>query len=187
MTRRVRIIGIVVAPILSAFVLLLLPPAFALVLQIPAALVLQKAGLSGTVAVITSLVVDWFLLTLLAGAFYIGLISESLVSRLCVLVTLLLLVIFYVVGGRPEYGKTYTGLYEHGFERSAFYPNGQCWRPSYWVDAMPELDLPKDSSAVEVTFIGDTTSIGSHGHLGGYIRETRVIKVLAAKPAAPCR
>ena len=186
MSRRRYILVIILVAVLPLLILFLLPAPFALPMQVPAALAIHILGLTGVPAAVMSLIIDLLTLALLVAAISVGLTTKNRKAKFSLIATILLLVVLFIAIRRPEHSKTYTGLYEHGFERSIFYPDGKCWRPAYWVDAMPELDLPRNSFAVEVTFIGDTTPIGSYGHMGAYIRESRVIKVLNAKPAAPC-
>ena len=95
---------------------------------------------------------------------------------------------------RGTHNKEYDGTWEFGFERSAFYQGGGCWRTPYWLDPTSELSGPSgklealgNPSAVRIKFIGDTSWVGSYGHLGGYIREIRVVRVIDVQAAQPCR
>ena len=95
---------------------------------------------------------------------------------------------------RGTHNKEYDGTWEFGFERSAFYPGGGCWRPPYWLEPTSELSGPSgklealsNPSAVRIKFIGDTSWVGPYGHLCGYMREIRVVRVIDVQAAQPCR
>jgi hypothetical protein len=92
---------------------------------------------------------------------------------------------------RGESNQTYTGTVEWGFEVSAFHPNGNCSRPAYWFDSDTPgggeilqrwLDLGRPR-AMRVTFVGDLSSLGRWGHIGGYIRQIRAVKLIDASAA----
>lgn len=95
---------------------------------------------------------------------------------------------------RGTHNQEYDGTWEFGFEWSAFYPRGGCWRPPYWLESTSELSGPSgklealgNPSAVRIKFVGDTSWVGSYGHLGGYMREIRVVRVIDVRAARPCR
>jgi len=98
-------------------------------------------------------------------------------------------ILFFEVRGK--HGEEYDGTWERGFERSDFYYGGRCWRLPYWLTPTSELvgrvDALGNPPAVRVKFVGDTTSIGPHGHLGGYLREIRVLRTIEVKAAQTCR
>lgn len=92
---------------------------------------------------------------------------------------------------RGKHHKEYEGTWEGGIERSDFYDRGGCWHLPYWLEPTPELSsrfaalgYPR---AIKLKFVGDTTSIGSYGHLGQYLREIRVVRVIGVEAAQPCR
>lgn len=95
---------------------------------------------------------------------------------------------------RGSHTKEYDGTWEFGFERSAFYLGGACLRPPYWLEPTSELSGPSgklealgNPTAVRIKFIGDTNWVGAYGHLGGYMREIRVVRVIDVQAAQPCR
>src|SRR6267142_4822800 len=98
-------------------------------------------------------------------------------------------VLFFQVLG--VHNKEFEGTWENGFERSDFYYGGECWRLPYWLEPTPELngrfDALGNPPAVRVKFVGDTTSMGSYGHLGQYLREIRVMRIIEVETAQPCR
>ncbi len=94
---------------------------------------------------------------------------------------------FQIRGSRS---RAYDGLWERGFEHSDFFYSGNCNRPRYWLIPTTEVDAKLDTlgnpTAVRLKFIGTTTSIGEYGHLGQYLREIRVERVISVEPAEPC-
>jgi len=42
------------------------------------------------------------------------------------------------------------------------------------------------TSIVTVKFVGDESSIGGYGHMGAYLRQVKVVRVLEVGPALPC-
>ncbi|HLH07077.1 MAG TPA: hypothetical protein VKW78_07565 [Terriglobales bacterium] len=179
------------AVLLSLFVVFALPSSFGLALQIPAAMAVNKLELyraGETATVIVSVLVAWFSIALPIALFAYLLTSVNRVARLTAAALLIAVAGWLVIAGRSQKQRVYVGTYEHGFERSDFHPNGDCWRPPYWLDGFaPALHGFGDNSAVRVTFVGDATSVGGYGHLGAYIRQIRVSKVLSVEPAQPCR
>jgi hypothetical protein len=176
-------------PLLAVFAL---PPSFWLTLQIPAAMAIKRLGLSigdsDTAMIVASVLVAW-----LSLAFPIAILSYVITSsrravRLVGVVGLIGVIVWLLVAGRSQRQRVYAGTYQHGFERSEFYPDGNCWRPPYWMDGFaPALHGFGNNSAVRVTFVGDATSLGAYGHLGAYLRRVQVSKVISVEPAQPCR
>ena len=96
-----------------------------------------------------------------------------------------------------------SGVFESGFEHSAFYPNRECAahdQERYWVSWVPESrfdqridDLTGEYPFAEpgvlafrVTVRGDLSPEGRYGHLGQYARELVVHEVVAAEVASGC-
>ena len=78
-----------------------------------------------------------------------------------------------------------------GVERTDFYDGSKCWHLPYWLAPTLELGTRVDAlgnpPAVQVKFLGDTTSIGPYGHLGQYLREIRLVRIIEVNVARPCR
>ena len=180
------------AVLILVFMVFVLPPSFTLPLQTPEVMATRKLGLSfgpGTTAmVVVSVLVAWFSIALPIALFTYILTSASRVARLTAAALLIAVAGWLVITGQSQKQRVYVGTYEQGFERADFYPDGNCWRPPYWMDGFaPALHGFGNYSAVRVTFVGDATSIGGYGHLGAYVRRVQVSKVLSVEPAQPCR
>jgi hypothetical protein len=174
------------------FVVFVLPPSFGLALQIPEVMAIRKLGLSlgggATAMVIFSVLVAWSSIAFPIALFAYILTSTNRVARLTAAALLIALAGWLLITGRSQKQRVYAGPYEQGFERSDFYPDGNCWRSPYWMDGFaPALHGFGNYSAVRVTFVGDATSVGGYGHLGAYVRRIQVSKVLSVEPAQPCR
>ena len=111
-------------------------------------------------------------------------------SKVLLLVLVLALAAMMAVQIPGSRNTQFEGIWERGFEHSDFFVNGNCDRPSYWLRGSEEfygkiraLDRP---TAVRVKFVGTTTRMGSYGHLGKYLREVQVEKVISVEPARPC-
>lgn len=170
----------------------LLPPSFALALQIPEVMAIRKLGLKsggGTAPmVVLSILVAWFSIAFPFVVFGYLLTSKNRVVRLTASALLITLTGWVVITGGRQEQRVFVGTYEYGFERSEFYPNGNCWRPPYWMDGFaPALQGLENSPAVKIAFVGDSTSLGGYGHLGAYVRRVHVAKIISAEPAQPCR
>jgi hypothetical protein len=98
------------------------------------------------------------------------------------------------------HGGEFTGRYEAGFERSAFTPCGST--DTWWVvfDSTTDLDRevvpqlarldgrPDGLLGTAMTFArfrGDTSAVGTYGHLGQQRRRLYVTKVLTLRRLAP--
>jgi hypothetical protein len=164
------------------------------------------AGLTGVVAVIVLLfllipiigrliaigpLIAWAMWHAPALALVIGfgwiLFKRSKVLLLVLVLALAAMMAVQIPGSR---NTQFEGIWERGFERTRFFVNGNCHRPSYSLRGSEEfyekiraLDRPR---AVRVKFVGTTTRMGSYGHMGQYLREVQVEKVISIEPAQPC-
>jgi hypothetical protein len=174
------------AVLIPLFMVFVLPPSFALALQVPAVMAISKLGRGGNTAFV-SVFVGWFSIALpIAFCAYI-LSGTNRVARLTTAALLIAVAGCVVITGRSQKQHVYVGTYQQGFERSDFYPDGHCWRPPYWMERFsPELHGFGNSSAVRVAFVGDATAVGGYGHLGAYVRRVQVSKVISVEPAQPC-
>ena len=150
------------------------------------ALNLANDGLSATVGI----AVSWLLWgTMVVGG--IELIRKA-VSRQpsLVVISALCIAAFLVYGARGSSNQQFEGTWERGFESSNFYSRSDCWRLPYWLKPTQELETALSPSAnrgaIKIKFIGEASSIGAHGHLGKYLREIRVTRVIQVEPATPC-
>jgi len=85
--------------------------------------------------------------------------------------------------------QTFSGRHVFGFEVSEFTPAGRQER--WWLGGeigpithrlvAPLGEKPAMHSPVFVTVEGELSSPGRHGHLGGYIRELRVTRVISVR------
>jgi len=164
-----------------------LPPAIALALQTPGELVVKETLLRGEAAVVVRLLVSWLSLGLAIWVLGYIVTSRNRPAKVVALTVLSGLFVGVLFLGRSQEHKTFVGTFEHDFERSAFYPNGDCWRPPYFVFEMPRTPRIDSEAAVTVTFIGDASSIGSYGLPRTYLREVTVKRVLDVRPTEPCR
>jgi hypothetical protein len=116
-------------------------------------------------------------------------------SKVLLLVLVLALAAMMAVQIPGSRNTQFEGIWERGFERSDFFVNGNCHRPRYWLGLsgsgseelygkIRALDRPR---AVRVKFVGTTTPMGSYGHMGQYLREVQVEKVISVEPAQPCK
>ena len=179
----------ILIPLCMVFVL---PPSFSLTLQIPEVMAIRKLGFKsggGTAPmVVLSILVGWFSIAFPFVVFAYFLTSRNRVVRLTMAALLITLAGWLAITGRSEEQRVFVGTYEYGFERSAFYPNGNCWQPPYWMDGFaPALHGLENSPAVKVAFVGDATSLGGYGHMGTYVRRVHVNRVISTEPAQPCR
>jgi len=88
-----------------------------------------------------------------------------------------------------EPARTFSGRYVFGFEVSEFTPTGRQER--WWLGGeigpitnrlvAPVGEKPAMHSPVFVTVEGQLSSPGRHGHLGQYIRELRVTRVISVR------
>jgi hypothetical protein len=172
--------------LIPLFMVFVLPPSCALALQIPGVMAIRKLGLSfgsETTAMVVSILVAWFSIALPVVFFAYILTSTNRVVRLTAVGLLIAIAGWSLITGRSQKQRVYVGTYQHGFERSDFYPNWNCWRPPYWMDGFaPALHGFGNHSAVRVTFVGDATSLSRYGHLGAYVRAVRVSKVISVEP-----
>jgi len=185
----VVILTALLVPLLMSFVV---PPSFSLTLQIPAAMAIKRLGLSigerADAVIVVSVLTAWLSIALPVAIATLMLTSKNRAIKLAGVSVLIGVTVWLLIAGRSQKERVYVGIYEHGFERSDFHPNGNCWRPPYWLEGVaPVLRGTANYAAVRVTFVGDATSLGGHGHLGTYVREVKVNKVLSVEPAQPCR
>lgn len=138
--------------------------------------------------VVTGLVFSWVLWTVVLAA-VVAITEETIWHRrrlfvACVVAACAVL-LFEALGKR---NKEYEGTWDMAFEHSDFHYGGECWRLPYWLEGTPELYAKWEAlghpAALRVKFIGDTTAIGSYGHLGQYMREIRVLRLIEVEPAA---
>lgn len=91
---------------------------------------------------------------------------------------------------RGSHDAEFEGVWEHGFEHSDFFVAGDCQRPRYWLSGSEEfysqVRALGNPTAVRVRFKGTTTRMGSYGHLGQYLREIQVAKVITIEASRPC-
>jgi hypothetical protein len=183
----------VVSFALPVAVFLLLPPALARLLLAPglrlvSALDLNRKG--DFASILMYMGVSWLLLALVTALCIVTLKRTLWRRRVVLIVFVVVLGAIAVVAGRGERNEEYEGIWERGFERSDFYYRGECWRPPLWLVPTPdihELLSQGQSGALSVRFVGDSTPIGRYGHLGLYLREVRVVRMIGARPAAPCQ
>jgi hypothetical protein len=183
-----QLVVLLVSLALPPALIIVLPSSIALALQIPGELAVRKLGASGGFAVVTGLLICWVSLAVPVAFLIEVMVSRNRVAKALLLGLFSILCIVLVVTGRSQKDRVFVGTFEYGFERSDFYPNGQCWRPPYWLVPLPEIHGRMNSlgSVVTVRFVGDATSIGSYGHMGTYVRQVRVIRVLDVQPARSC-
>jgi hypothetical protein len=91
----------------------------------------------------------------------------------CLIASLLLFaaLALWATGGKNQ---TFDGVLQHGFEKSDFYPRGDCSVSPYWLEAQGEAADELDRrwreigrpSTLHVRFIGDVSRLGLWGHLG---------------------
>ena len=169
-----------------------MPPGLASLLLWPGFRVVRVLRMdSGDVAPIAiQVAVGWVLCAVLT-AMVISIVKRFLWPRKIMLaICALVLIGAFFVEVRAERNREYEGTWEQGFERSDFHYAGECWRPPYWLIPTPEIheELGKtQTGALNVRFVGDATAIGRYGHLGQYVREIRVVRIIEVRPAAPCR
>jgi Type III secretory pathway, component EscT len=111
-------------------------------------------------------------------------------SKVILMVLVLALAAMMAVQIPGSRNTQFEGIWESGFEHSDFFVSGNCDRPRYWLRGSEEFygrirafDSP---TAVRVKFVGTTTRMGSYGHLGQYLREVQVEKIISVEPARPC-
>ena len=94
------------------------------------------------------------------------------------------------------------GVFETGFELSAFYPEARCPgdRVRYWVTWTPESRFGEriveetgrepfaepHTVAFRIAVLAELSPPGSYGHLGAYEREVAVHELLSAEVAGDC-
>ena len=170
------------------------PPIFALLLW-PGARVSRMLGISEVgAALATGIVISWVLWAAVF-AVMIAAVKQALWPHrklFWVCFSVVVAVLFFEACG--THNKEYEGTWEFGFERSDFYAGSGCWRPPYWLEPTSELsglsgklELLGNPSAVRIKFIGDTSWVGPYGHLGRYMREIRVVRLIDIQAARPCR
>jgi hypothetical protein len=102
---------------------------------------------------------------------------------------LLLAVLAYWAAGAKN--RTYDGVLQHGFEKSDFYPRGNCSASPYWLEPQGEaaielgrrwIELGRPS-ALHVRFVGAESHLGMWGHLGKYRPRIRPSKILQVEPS----
>jgi hypothetical protein len=97
--------------------------------------------------------------------------------------------VILVFQARGRHNREYDGTWEVVFDRSDFHYGCACWHLPYLLEPTAELSSRLDAlgnpPAVKLKFIGDTTSIGSYGHLGQYLREIRVVRIIDVQKAQP--
>ena len=190
--KRWHLVLAVVSIALPAALLFLLPTGLGQLLLSPGFLVVRSLRMdNGDLAPIAvQVVVSWLFCAVMTG------LAITLVTRFLWPRKILLALCALVLVGtcfaefRGERNREYEGTWEQGFERSDFHYGGQCWRPPYWLIPTPDIHEKLDqghTGALNVRFVGDATAIGSYGHLGQYVREVRVVRIIETRPAAPCR
>jgi len=99
------------------------------------------------------------------------------------------IVVFWAIATK---NRTYEGILQHGFERSDFYPRGDCSASPYWFEAKGEAADQLNKRWVELgrpnglrlRFVGDLTHIGLWGHLGKYKREIQAFEHFGSRVVA---
>ena len=87
------------------------------------------------------------------------------------------------------------GTLQRGFEHSDFYSNGHCSKKPFWWQWPNELDSDLNAGwkaigtadSLHVTVRCNVSSVGMHGHLGGYLREIQPLEIISIGPANRCR
>ena len=86
------------------------------------------------------------------------------------------------------------GTLQTGPEQSAFFPDGDCSKKPVWFNWPDQLDdglkarlqaLGKPA-ALRLKLIGNISSVGKYGHLGGYPREVWSTRIISVDPTPPC-
>lgn len=170
-------------------------PAIESLLLWPGARVSRMLGISvGASLVVGGTVISWVLWAAVFAVMIAAVKQVLWPHRKLFWVCSFVVVAVLFFEARGTHNKEYEGTWEFGFGWSDFYPNGGCWRPPYWLEPTSELSGPSgkldrlgNPSAVRVKFIGDATWVGPHGHLGGYMREIRVVRLIDVQAAQPCR
>jgi hypothetical protein len=106
-----------------------------------------------------------------------------------------ILAIAIVLGAKGSSNVVLEGTLQQGFEESDFYPNGDCSKnPLWWESHNEHLDDDLDarwekigSNALHVKVRCNVSSVGMHGHLGGYLREIQPFEIVSVGPAHRCR
>jgi hypothetical protein len=101
-------------------------------------------------------------------------------------------VCFWAKGERDVMLK---GTLQWGFEESAFFPDGDCSSRPFWWEWPNQHDSDLDArwkalgkpAALSVTFRGNLSAFGPHGHLGAYRREVQPIKLISVDSASRCQ
>jgi len=96
---------------------------------------------------------------------------------------------------RGSHGRVFDGLLQVGFEKSDFYPDGDCAASPYWYGGSAkdsenlrvrwkEIGSPP---AMRVKFRGDLSRLGLYGHVNKYPREIRSTAIVEAEAAPACQ
>jgi hypothetical protein len=82
-----------------------------------------------------------------------------------------------------EASRRFSGQYIFGFEQSDFTPSGS--KERWWLDGNigPITRRAIQMHPLFLVVEGELSSRGKHGHLGAYVRELRVTRVVSASSA----
>src|SRR5581483_5160762 len=101
----------------------------------------------------------------------------------------------FLLWARGRQNLLLEGTLQFSFEESAFFPDGDCSAKPFWWQYPNALDSELSTKwqalgkppAMRVKVRGNLTSIGMHGHLGGYWREIQPLAIIETNPASRCR